>query len=264
MNGLFWKKSRARKLRRSVSPGPRGISSVILSLVAGGHDSPGVAQKEGRAALEGALPRPPADVRALGEQPRVDGVGRDLAPRDIDDVEARALPEEADGQLLARARAVEMRGDLRAVAERPGRADDGQDGERDPGHVLGELGDLPALPLQLLRVAQVLVLAAAAPAEERAPGLDPVRRGLEHLHEVGLRVVGVVAEDPCADPLARQSERHHDDPLARGLLPRQVDAAQPDAQVGQRRDRQLDLLVVAERPVVEFFPFGHGRHITVK
>ncbi len=62
------------------------------------------------------------------------------------------------------------------------------------------------LPGQLLGVGEVLVLAAAAAAIEGAGRRDPVGRGDQHLDQVGLRVVLVVAEDPHAHPFAREGE----------------------------------------------------------
>ena len=105
----------------------------------------------------------------------VDGDGCDVAVRDIDDVESRALAEEADGRRRGGvARRIKMRGNLRAVAVGFGRADDGINRVDDAGHVLKQLGDLTLFPNELFGVSEVLVLAAAAAGKQRANGRDAV------------------------------------------------------------------------------------------
>ncbi|HWA26637.1 MAG TPA: hypothetical protein VG734_13335 [Lacunisphaera sp.] len=185
-----------------------------------------------------------------------------------------------------------MRRDLRPVSEFAWRTDHGGDGELDAGHVLQQFLHLLALPLQLFGVDQVLVLAAAAGAEERALGVDAVRRGRQHLQQVGLGEILVVAIDPRADLLAGQREGDHDDPPAvapvRGAMARparliifpvlgppssifcprfpglwQRHPPQAYAEICEGGDFQLDLGAVREGTVVELL-FAHKTHETTR
>ena len=67
-----------------------------------------------------------------------------------------------------------MGGDLRAVVPEFRRRAAGKDLVVDARHVLEQAADLQALPLELGRVVEVLVLAAAAFAEQGAAGLGTV------------------------------------------------------------------------------------------
>lgn len=111
-------------------------------------------------------------------------------------------------------RRIEMRGDFGPIAVGARGGNDGGDGEGDAGHVFEEFGDLPALPVSLLGVVEMLILAAAAAAEERAAGLDAMRRGCEDGDEVGFREVLVIAEDAGADAFAGEGEGDHHHPAA--------------------------------------------------
>lgn len=161
---------------------------------------------------------------------------------------------------MQRARGLEMRSDLGAVAVGAGRGDDGGDVEGDAGHVLEEFGDLLAFPVTLLGVVEMLILAAAAAAEERAAGIDAVGGRREGGDEVGFGEILVVAEDAGADAFARERERDHHNPAGRGVV-RQRDATEAGAEVGERGDLEFDFLVIRERLVVEFLLFlNHETH----
>jgi hypothetical protein len=156
-----------------------------------------------------------------------------------------------------------VRGDLGTVAELLRGADDRRDGEYDAGHVLEEFLHLPAFPRELLGVGEVLVLAAAAAAEERTARRDAMRGRREHLDEIRLGEVLVVAEDADLHALAGQGKRHHDDPRRGGGIFDfgEGDAAEADAQVGERGDLELQLVMIRKGPVVEF-ALNHGIHRT--
>jgi len=241
-------------------------------VVVGRDDARGVAEEQRGAAGVGVAPG--VDAGADFGELFVDGVGRDGTARDIDDVEARALPEKADREIGPRGRGVlgggggrveparggEVGGDFRAVAELARRADDRIYGKRDAGHVLEQFGDLLLFPAKLLGVGEMLILAAAAAAEERATGLNAVGRRGENGEKVGFGEVFVITEDAGADAFAGKCERHHDDPTGRGIVG-QRDAAEAGAEVGERGDLELDLLVIRERLVVErLLLFAHGTH----
>ena len=203
----------------------------------------GGAQQQGGAFLEHlhALP----GRLAFAGQGGVDFRHGDRALRDVDDPAAAAVRQEADLADHAVLRPVEVRGDFRAVVPELRRGNAGLHRELDAGHVLQQLADLAGLPRELGRVGQVLVLAAAAGPEQRAAGLHAVRRGLEHLDQVGVGAVLVVAENAGLHELAGQAERHEDHPA--------VHPADADAEIAQGIDPQLDLLVVGEGVRVEFF-----------
>ena len=103
--------------------------------------------------------------------------------------------------------------------------------------------DLLLLPLELLRVGEVLVLAAAAFAEEVATGLDAMRRRDDDADEVGAGEVGGVMPDAGHDLLSGQGSGDEDDPA--------VDAGHAFAEVRQARDLDLDLLVIGELALPE-------------
>ena len=126
----------------------------------------------------------------------------------------------------------------------------------DPGHVLKKFLDLAGFPIELCLLVEVLVLAAAAFAKERADGLGTIRGRLDHFQQVGTGVVLVVAKDPCANEFAGETEGDKDDPaewLALVVFLRR-DGYPSDsvAQIAERFDAQLDLLMVCERVGVEF------------
>lgn len=144
-------------------------------LVVGRDLTIGIAEEKGGAAKKLSGSGAGVNRGAGGGEFFVDGVGCDVAVRDIDDVESRALAEEADGRRRGGvARRIKMRGNLRAVAVGFGRADDGINRVGDAGHVLKQLGDLTLFPNELFGVSEVLVLAAAAAGKQRANGRDAV------------------------------------------------------------------------------------------
>jgi hypothetical protein len=205
------------------------------------------------------------DAGAHGGEFLVDGVRGDRAARHIKKVEARALPQEPDGRRRGVARRIEVRRDLRAIAEFTRRANHWRDRKiGDARHVLQQLGDLALLPGQLFGVSEVLVLAAAAACEERTRRRHAMRRRRKHRDEVRLGKILVIAKHAHPDALAGQGERHHHDPAA-GILDfgfsifdfRQDHATQPRTEVGERGDLKLELRVVGERVVIELALFSH-------
>ncbi|OQB90164.1 MAG: hypothetical protein BWX86_02292 [Verrucomicrobia bacterium ADurb.Bin122] len=168
-----------------------------------------------------------------------------------------------------------MRRDLRAVAKRLVRPDHRRHRKLHSGHVPQQLIHLPLFPEQLLGMIQMLVLAATAAPVERAARRHPVRRRRQHLDQIRLGEILVVAKHPRAHALARQRKRHHHHPAAGlpvrrhfarigrrfhrvGLRLRQRHAPEPRPEIGQRGNLQLDLLVIGEGTVVELFLFGHA------
>ena len=123
----------------------------------------------------------------------------ELADRPVDELSggqrqrvwiAMALAQETDGHFRRRdrparlgrtARRIEMRRDFRAVAVVTRRSDHRGDGKRDACHMLEQLRHLTLFPRELLRVAQMLILAAAAAASSprstapRTPPCTPRR-----------------------------------------------------------------------------------------
>src|SRR5690606_20185522 len=164
--------------------------------------------------------------------------------RDIDDAGAPSVGKEADGADLPVTRLLKVGRDLGAVIPDPGRRDAGLDRKLEPGHVEQQLADLAGFPRKLGVVGEVLVLAPTAGAEERAARFDPFGRCLEHLDEIGLGAVFVVAEYPGLHPLPRQAEWDKHDPS--------TDAPDAHAKVAERFDGELDLLMIGERIRVEF------------
>ena len=72
---------------------------------------------------------------------------------------------------------------------------------------------MAGLPLKLLRVAEVLILAASAVAKEVALGLDPVGRSFDDLNEIGVRAVAFITPDAGGDFFTRESEGDENDPV---------------------------------------------------
>jgi len=216
-----------------------------------GHCAAGIAQQQRRPSLEFAGEHPRTRAGANLREADVDCVGGDFASRHIDDFEPRPLLQKTDRKIGQRpfgdggksrdftsfrniavligitarnnrfcddfsaAWSGKMRGDLRAVSELARRTDYRGDGEFDAGHVIQQLGNLPAFPFQLLGIDQMLILAAAAAPEEGAAGrLNTVRRGCQDCDEIGFGIVLVIPENPRADPFSGQRERNHDDPPA--------------------------------------------------
>lgn len=93
-------------------------------------------------------------------------------------------------------------------------------------------------------VVEVLVLAAAAGAEEGADGGDAVWGGGEDLDEVGVGVIFVIAVDASDDAFAWEGEGDHDDPS--------VDAGDALAEVGEGVDIEGEFFVVGEGDGFEF------------
>ena len=158
---------------------------------------------------------------------------------------------------------VEVGRDLRAVPERPGRADHRRDrrgrarpcaeGARRPGGASTRAArDSPGSGTGSPRTCR---------RGGRRAGSGAARG--EHLDQVRLRVVRVVAEHPRADALPGQREGDHDHPL-RFLALGERHPPEPRPEVGQGGDRELDLPVIGERLLVECFLFGHGRKQQVK
>jgi len=243
--------------------GPLLDDLVDHGIVVGDDAFLGVAQEERGAALvfAGREARLGAGAN-LGEL-GIDLRRRDRACRHIHDIETRPLLQKSNrlGLNLSGLRYplsdMKMRRDLRPVTKLARRADDRRDRERDARHVLEELLHLPAFPGELLGVGQVLVLAAAAPTEERTLRRDAVRRRGEDGDEIGLGEILLVAENARPHALAGQGERHHHDPLALGLAG-QRGAPEANPEIGQRRDLELQLVMIRKRAVVEFL-FSHGR-----
>ena len=140
----------------------------------------GLAEKERDAAFKFAR----GDA-GLGPQPHLGQLAVDLrrgdrAYRHIHNLEARALLQKSNGLRLRLSGLrfprsdMKMRGDLGAVAVFPRRRHGGRDGKRDPGHVLQQFLHLPPLPGELFAIGEMLVLAAAAASEQRAPRGDAV------------------------------------------------------------------------------------------
>lgn len=169
----------------------------------------------------------------------------DVAVGDIDDAVAAGVGEETDFGDLAVAGLLEVGGDFGAVVELGGGGDDRFDGVFDAAHVFEEFGDLLLFPGELGIVVEVLVLAAAAGAEEGAAGIDAVRRGVDDADEVGVGVVFVIAVDAGEDAFAGKGEGDHDDPA--------VHAGDALGEVGEFFDVKGKLLVIGERDGVEFF-----------
>ena len=201
---MFWKKvageeAQAQGDSGAAGAGPRQAMQRDLlgdhGVVVGGHDAAGRPQQQRRSAGESrrrAIPgRTPA--RTAASRWLIASM-RDLASRHVDDFVPGPLvqkPDSREGRSRARHRRLarsddgfaagtdpglalprfdrEVRRDLGAVAELARRGDDRRDGEVRAGQVLQQLAHLLALPAQLLGVGKVLVLAAAAAAEERAP-----------------------------------------------------------------------------------------------
>lgn len=133
----------------------------------------------------------------------------------------------------------------------------------DAGHVLEELGDLAGLPGELGFVMEVLVLAAAAFAEERTAWLGTLGRGFDDFEQIGAGVVLVVAVDAGADFFTGEAEGNEDDPgcgFAVGVLSRgNGDAGEAVAEIGEGLDDEFEFLVVGEGMGVELFRrSGHG------
>ena len=127
-------------------------------------------------------------------------------------------------------------------------------------HVLEQFLDLARFPAQLLLVIEVLVLAAAALAEERAFGLQSVSRCFNDLKEIGLTVRCVVAIDTSPDFFTRQGVWHKDNPPFLLLfLSGELHPGNADTEVTQSGNFQFDFLVVIKRVGVEFFRFAHGK-----
>ena len=130
-----------------------------------------VAEEQGGAAFEAAGVG--LDVLAGAGVGGVDGVGGDRALRHVDDAAGGAGGEEADREVRA-ARGHEVRRDLGTVAVLLRGRVAGIDLGLDAAEALEGLRHLLLLPFELLRVGEVLVLAATAFAEEVAAGLDAV------------------------------------------------------------------------------------------
>ena len=222
-----------------------------------------VAEEQGGAAFEAA--RVGLDVLAGAGVGGVDGVGGDGALRHVDDAAGGAGGEEADREVRPAGRH-EVRRDLGTVAVLLRRRVAGVDLGLDAAEALEGFRDLLLLPFELLRVGEVLVLAAAAFAEEVAAGLDAMRRRHDDADEVGAGEVGGVMPDAGHDLLAREGAGDEDDPA--------VDAGHAFSEVGQARDLDLDLLVIGELALPELggvgfaglrrLEFGHGDKVRLR
>ena len=216
-----------------------------------------IAEEQGGAAFEASGVG--LDVLAGAGEGGVDRVRRDGALRYVDDAAGGASGEEADREVRA-ARGHEMRRNLGAVAVLLRRRVAGVDLGLDAAEALEGLRDLLLLPLQLLRVGEVLILAAATFTEEVAARLDAVGRGDDDADEVAAREVGGVVPDAGHDLLAGEGAGDEDDPA--------VDAGHAFAEVRQAGDLDLDLLMVGELALPELggvgfaglrrLEFGHG------
>src|ERR1700683_2387298 len=97
-----------------------------------------------------------------------------------------------------------MRGDFGAIAVLAWRADNRLDRKGEPGKVLEQLGHLTALPEELVGVGQILVLAAAAPSEDRAGCRHPTGRANQDLDQIGLGKISMIAKHTRPNPVARK------------------------------------------------------------
>jgi hypothetical protein len=194
-----------------------------------------------------------ASTFAHGGELRIQLGHGDGAVLDIDHGVARACAEEADGADATALRAMEVRRDLGAVAVFDGRGNDLAHGVLDLRHVLEQFGDLALLRLKLLGIREVLILAAAALAEERALGRDTIGCWLQHLDEIGLAVVLVIAKDAALHQLTGERERNENDPA--------IDTGDTGALVGEVVDPDVELLMVGEGMRIEFARRFHAaRH----
>jgi hypothetical protein len=197
---LFWKKSRARKW--SFNPPTVSVivasKSVVTTPLASRSRSVAprwYSPRDARACTSARTSPSRALIASVAISHRGTSTISNLAPW-------RRNPIAISGifPLSAfRFRAFEVRRDLRAVAELPRRADHRRHRENDARHVLQQFGDLPLLPPQLLGVREVLVLAAAATAEEHATRRHAMRRRAQHLEKIGLGEVFVVPVHPHPD-----------------------------------------------------------------
>lgn len=134
----------------------------------------------------------------------------------------------------------------------------------DAGHVFEEFDDLAGFPGELGVVVEVLILAAAAFAKERAAGFGAFGRGLEDFEQIGSRVVLVVAEDADADFFAGEAKGDEDDPVLAlgsvGVVIWNRDAGDAIAEVGEGIDGDFEFLMVFERMGMKFLRRAwHGR-----
>jgi hypothetical protein len=129
------------------------------------------------------------------------------------------------------------------------------------GHVLEELLYVAAFPSKLGLVVEMLILTAAAAGKERTARGGALGGGDEDGDEVGLGVVLVVAEDAHADLFTGKSKRNHEHPAGFGVV-RQRDAGQPGAEIRERGDLDLKLVMIRERMGVEGVFAGHEGHET--
>ena len=126
----------------------------------------------------------------------------------------------------------------------------------DPCHVLQEFTNLPALPVKLFPVVEMLVLAAAAGGEERTAWLLTTGTGNKDFQQVSMRTTGFVLPDAGPHPFAGQAERDEDDPAPFALRARwgcSVDSSQAHSQIGKGIDFKFDDLMVGKRFRPEVF-----------
>ena len=80
-------------------------------------------------------------------------------------------------------------------------------------HVPEEFFDLAGFPFQLGVVVEVLVLATATSAENRAMGFYAMRGRFKDLNEICFGKVLIVAVDACFDDFSGEGEAYEDDPV---------------------------------------------------
>jgi hypothetical protein len=81
-----------------------------------------------------------------------------------------------------------------------------------PANSVETVFDLFAFPFKLGFVSDGLILASTANPEQFAFGFDPVGRGVENLHAIGIGIVFMVPIDLRLDCLSRKGEGNLYDP----------------------------------------------------
>lgn len=104
---------------------------------------------------------------------------------------------------------------------------------------------MAGLPLELLRVAEVLILTSSAVAKEMALGLDPVGGSFEDLDEIGVRAVAFITPDAGGDFFTRESKWNEDDPV--------IGFGDSGSEIGEGKDFQFDDFVELVRIGLELF-----------
>ena len=150
-------------------------------------------------------------------------------------------------------RTMEVRCDLGAVAIFNRRGNDLAHRMLDLRHVFQQLGHLTAFRLKLFRIREVLILAAAALTKESTLRRDTIRCRFQHLDEIRLAVVLVIAEDTALHQLTGKRERDEDHPA--------IDAGHAGTFVGEVLDPNVELLMIGKGMRIELARRFHAsRH----